>query len=109
MNKPKHYEKRVEEQEARTFWGKPTRHTTIDCWHHKLTYEEFVDYTRRWGLQDNLQGGEKFVEDWMELFCCYHEIEQQRCDSETKMRNRSIDDAVEAELRWEEYQKNANV
>jgi hypothetical protein len=102
----KDWQKEINEQEGREFWGKPTRHTTIDNWHKKISYEEFIDYTKRWDLQENLRDGDRFIENWMELFCAYHEIEQGYPEEEGH-RNRAIDDAVEAQLRWEEYQKNA--
>jgi len=100
---------KVQEQEDRQFWGKPTRHTTIGFWKSKMTYEEFIEYTRKWGLQSNLRSGERFMEDWMELFCSYHEIEYQTESSEAPYRNRTIDLAIEAELERERLEKDANL
>ena len=97
------WEKRIQEQEDRKFWGQPVRYTTIEHWPQKMTYQEFLDYTQRWGVQNNLQEGEKFVEDWMEFFCAYHEIEQ-GYPEEDVIRNKAIDNAVETQLKWEEFQ-----
>lgn len=70
------YEKYVTEQESRTLLGKPIRYTTLLHQADKMNYEEFVNYLHNMGLQDNLRDGERFIEEWIEIFLAYHEIEQ---------------------------------
>lgn len=84
------YEKYVTEQESRTFFDKPVRHTTLEFHANKTNYQEFIDYLHNMGVQDNLRDGERFIEDWFELFLCYHEIEQANED-DIKYNARTID------------------
>ena len=84
------YEEYVTEQESRTLFDKPVRHTTLMCHADKMNYQEFIDYLQNMGVQDNLQGGEHFIEWWVELFLCYHEIEQAN-ENDLKYNARTID------------------
>lgn len=84
------YEEYVTEQENRTLFGKPVRHTTLLFQAGKMNYQEFIDYLHNMGVQENLQGGEHFIEWWFELFLSYHEIEQ-ASDDDIKYNAQMID------------------
>lgn len=84
------YEEFVTEQEGRTFFDKPIKSTTIEFHQGKMNYEEFIHYLQNMRLQENLRCGEKFIEEWFELFLAYHEIEQ-TYDGDIKNRTWTID------------------
>lgn len=84
------YEEYVTEQESRTFFGKPVRQTTLMCYPDKMNYQGFIDFLEGFSLQRNLRHGERFIEEWVELFLAYHEIEQSD-ESDIKHNAQTID------------------
>lgn len=87
------YEQFVKEQESRRLFEKPVRWTTILRYPGKYSYDEFISFLQSMGLQENLRDGEKFIEDWIELFLAYHEIENHHYD-ESNYRNIIIDKVI---------------
>ena len=98
------YEEEVLEQENRTFFNKPVRHTTLQFWPDKLTYKEAMQAMKSMGVQENLQSGEHFIEWWVELFLSYHEIEQEDYTPDIKekcYKNFIIDQNIENRKQYE--------
>jgi len=91
-------------QEARTFFDKPVRWTTIMCHPRKRNYQEFIEYLRRMDVQDNLRSGERFIEEWFEFFLSYHEIEC-HYEDENKTKRTFIIAAAENEVKMKEFEK----
>jgi len=80
----------IEDQINRQFFNKPTRHTTIFRYPSKYSYEEFIEKIQSFGLQNSLQNQELYIEEWMETFLAFNEIENQEEDEEVSERDYAI-------------------
>lgn len=98
------YETFVTEQENRELFDNPVRYTTLETYPDKLSYEEFLEEIKSWGVQENLQSGEHYIEWWIELFLAYHEIENHH-KSEDSLRNITIDRLYQRLKDYENLQK----
>jgi len=100
------YEERlIIEQEGRTLFDHPVRYTTIFTHPSKMTYDQFLEEIKSWGLQENLRSGEKFIEEWLDIFLAYNEIEH-GYTIEKPYKNKVIDRVVKARMEYEKYKKN---
>lgn len=104
------YEQYVTEQEARTFYGKPTRWTTIMSYPDKMDFGTFIRELRTFDIQDNLKGDDRYIEYWVELIMAYHEIENSELEDtqELKYRVMHIDQNFKQEEDWQKSEFNRN-